>query len=356
MSKNTLGFGGIPFQEKINFARHLAIIIKAGLPVLEGLKIIRRQAGSRKLGVIVDQIITDVNNGMFLADSLARYRNIFGDFFVSIVRVGEASGTLSANLTYLSEEMEKSKDLQGKVRSALIYPIIILVATLGITALLVFFIFPKVLPVFASLKIDLPSTTKAVIAIFHFLSTYGIYLGIGIVLFPITFRLLLINGKFKYFVDRSLLFLPVVSPLIVNVNMTSLTRVLGILLKSGITIVEAVRITSHTFTNSVYQKALINAAEGVQKGEQFAESLVNQPKFFPPLLSGMIEIGENTGNLEENLKYLSEYYEKEVTRSIGNMTSFLEPALILMMGLIVGFVSLSIITPIYSLTQGLKVQ
>ena len=359
-TKNKLTFSEkslrVPFQERINFARHLSIIIKAGLPVFEGLKIIRRQTTSKKLVKIIDQLIYDVNNGQFLADSLGKYRNIFGDFFISIVRVGETSGTLAGNLTYLAEEMEKSKDLQSKVRSALIYPIIILIATLGITGLLVFFIFPKVIPVFTSLKVDLPPTTRAMIGSFNFVTNYGWYLLAALILVPVGFRLMMFVTKFKYAMHRTMLYLPVVSPLVVNVNMTSFTRVLGILLKSGIKIVEAVTITSETFNNLAYQQALFEAAAEVQKGSQFSSSLNKQTRLFPPLLSGMIEIGENTGNLEENLAYLSEYYEKEVSTSIGNLTSFLEPALILIMGLIVGFVALSIITPIYSLTEGLKVQ
>ena len=134
-------FERLPLQNRINFAQHLAIIIKAGLPVFEGLKIIRRQTKSKILLKIIDQIIIDVNNGLFLADSLAKFRNVFGDFFVSIIRVGEASGTLAPNLIYLAEEMAKSKDLRSKVRSAMVYPIIILVATTGIVGLLIFSIF-----------------------------------------------------------------------------------------------------------------------------------------------------------------------------------------------------------------------
>lgn len=343
----------LPIQEKINFSRHLAIVIKAGIPLLEGLRLIRRQTRSKALGKIVDQLMVDLNNGKFLADSLARYEHVFGDFYISIVRIGEASGTLASNLTYLSEEIEKSKELHGKVRSALIYPIIILVATLGITGILVFYIFPKVLPIFTSLRVELPLTTKAIIFTFNVLLNYGWYLLGAIILIPIILRLLLILKPFRFAVHKFLFFLPVVSRFAVSVNMANFTRVLGILLKSGIKIVEAVTITSRTFSNLVYQKALVAAADEIRKGEQFSKGLNTQPKYFPPLVSGMIEIGENTGNLEGNLEYLSGYYTKEVDSSIRNITSVLEPGLILIMGLVVGFVSLSIITPIYSLTETL---
>jgi type II secretory pathway component PulF len=346
-------FLGLPIQEKINFSQHLAIVIKAGLPLLEGLRVIRRQTRSKALGKIIDQVMIDLNNGKFLADSLNQYRNIFGDFYINIVRIGEASGTLGTNLVYLASEIEKSKELRSKVQGALIYPAVIMVATLGITSLLTFFIFPKVLPIFASLRVELPITTKLLVFVFNFLLAYGLWALLGLVLLAIGFRLLLFLQGFRFFVHRMFFYIPVISNLVIDVNMANFTRVFGILLKSGIKIVEATIITSKTFSNLVYKKAILEASESIKKGEQLSHGLNLQQKLFPPLLAGMIEIGENTGNLEENLEYLAEYYNKQVDSSIRSMTSVLEPALILGMGLIVGFVALSIITPIYSLTQNL---
>ncbi|RJP44990.1 hypothetical protein C4587_01205 [Candidatus Parcubacteria bacterium] len=343
----------LPIQEKINFSQHLAIVIKAGLPLLEGLRVIRRQTRSKTLAKIIDQMTVDLNNGKFLADSLEQYRGVFGEFYISIVRIGESSGTLGTNLVYLAEEIEKSKEIKGKVRSALIYPIVILVATVGITALLTFFVLPKVLPIFTSLRIELPLTTKVVIASFNLILNYGWYLLAGLVIFTVGLRLLLFVQPVRFFYHRMLFYVPVISRLTTDVNMANFTRVFGILLKSGIKIVEAITITSKTFTNLVYRKALVDAADEIRRGEQFSKGLNKQPQFFPPLLAGMIEIGENTGNLEENLEYLAQYYTKSVDSSIRNLTSVLEPALILVMGVVVGFISLSIITPIYSLTQNL---
>ncbi len=348
-------FDRLSIEDRINFTRHLSIVIKAGLPLLEGLKIIRKQTVANKLlGKIIDQLIIDLNQGKFLADSLERYKNIFGDFYINIIRIGESSGTLTNNLLYLAEEIEKSRELRGKVRAALIYPIVILVATIGITALLTLFVFPKVLPIFTSLKIDLPFTTKLVIFIFHALSQYGWYILGVLILIPIGIRVSYFSSGMKHFYHRSLLHIPVVSSLTVNVNMANFTRVLAILLKSGVQIVEAMNVTSSTFSNIIYQDALKLAAEEVRRGEQFSHYLSAHPTEFPVLLAGMIEIGENTGNLHDNLEYLSEYYSKEVDTSLRNLTSLLEPLLILTMGLVVGFISLAIITPIYSLTQNLN--
>ena len=343
----------IPLQQRINFARHLAVIIKAGLPLIEGLKILKRQAQSKKMEAIISGLISDVNNGQFLADSLEKYNAIFGEFFINVVRIGEASGTLASNLAYLAEEMEKSRELKRTIRGALIYPIVILVATLGVTSILVFFIFPKILPVFSSLKIKLPLSTVILIATLGFLLHYGYLLLIGLVVLVLFFRLIIVLPAVKLFFDRVILVLPVISSLSINLNNASFARVLSVLLKSGIQIVDAIITTSNTFDNLVYKKAFIAAAEEVKKGEQFFKYLSRHPKLFPPLLTGMIEIGENTGNLEENLAYVSDYYTKEVDASVKSLTTLLEPLLLLTMGLIVGFVAVSIITPIYQISSGI---
>lgn len=347
--------GRLTIQEKINFARHLSMVVKAGLPIFKGLTIIRQQAASKTLQRIVDQVLQDVNNGKFLADSLERYKDIFGEFFVNIVRVGEASGTLSQNLLYLADELKKSKELRAKVRGAMVYPLIILVATLGLTSFLAFFILPKLLPVLHGLKVALPPTTKFLIAAVDYAKAYGLVTLVALVAAAIGFRFAVKHVRsLRYAVHRMVFFVPVLSKLVIYVNMVTFSRVLGMLLKSGVKIVEAVNITLHTLPNLVYQDLLTKANEEVKKGGQLATILGKHPGFFPVLLSGMIQVGENTGNLEENLFYVSEYYDEEVSNSLRSLTSLLEPIMLLVMGGMVGFVAISIITPIYSLSQGVN--
>ncbi|MEK7180898.1 MAG: type II secretion system F family protein [Patescibacteria group bacterium] len=349
-----LFFEHLPIQEKINFARHLSIVIKAGLPLIEGLRIIKNQLQSKTLMEIVNVLIADVEKGQSLADGLESHRHVFGDFFINIIRVGETSGTLAQNLLYLADELKKAKDLKTKIRSAMVYPIVILIATVAITAFLTFVVFPKILPVFSGLNIKLPMTTRILIEVLDFSKTYGVQLFFGLVVLGIVFKFLLRLPAVKYFFDRAILYVPVVSELIMNVNMSNFTRILGLLLKSGIRIVEAVTITSSTFRNLVYQRALASANEEIRKGQQLAEYLEAKEELFPRLLSGMIKIGENTGNLEDNLFYLSEYYTEEVDNKVKALTTLLEPLLLLFMGVFVGFVAISIIMPIYSISQGLS--
>ena len=348
-------FDRISVQDRINFARHLSLVIKAGLPVFEGLKIIQGQSDSPVLKRVIESLMEDVNNGKFLADGLEKYEHLFGTFFVNIVRVGEASGTLSKNLLYLAEELHREKVLQSKVRSAMVYPLVILVATIGVAGFLTFYVFPKLIPVFGSLNVQLPLTTRILLAVLNFLSSYGLYALGGAIVLAIVIRLLTkYVVSIKYFLHRLLFTVPVVADLTVSVNMVNFTRVLGLLLKSGVKIVESIDITRNTFNNLVYRDILARASEEVRKGGQVGTYLADKKTFFPPLVAGMVRIGESTGNLEENLEYLAAFYDDEVDTKLHSLTSLIEPLMLLVMGLLVGFVALSIITPIYSISQGIK--
>ncbi|MEK7465736.1 MAG: type II secretion system F family protein [Patescibacteria group bacterium] len=347
-------FSRVSLQEKIDFSRHLSIIIKSGLPMFEGLKIVQAQTKSRGLRRITNQLIEDINNGQALAKSFKKFKSIFGDFFISIVEVGEASGTLAENLLYLSDEMKKAKSLRGKVKSAMIYPGILFVMTIIVNAFLAFFIFPKLITAFENLNIKLPVTTRILISVLGFVREYFFILVGGAVAFIVLFRLLLKIEKVRYAIDRVILLLPVFSKFTIDVGTANFTRVLGVLLKGGIKIVEAITITSNTADNLVYRKRLLDAAEGIRQGNPLAKMLGGNQKMFPPILTGMIEIGETTGNLEENLTYLSEYFTEETDNSLKNLTAFIEPLILVIMGLIVGFVAISIVVPIYSISQGIS--
>lgn len=348
-------FSRLSVQERINFARHLSLVIKAGLPIFEGLRIIQSQTESPVLKKVLESLMADVNNGKFLADGLAKYEFLFGDFFVNIVRVGESSGTLSKNLLYLADELNRSKQLEAKVRSAMIYPLVILCATIAVAGFLTFYVFPKLIPVFASLNVKLPLTTVILLAVLHFMQAYGIELLGGLVLLIIIVKIVVSRVRVvKYVLDRVILFVPVISDLSVGVNIVNFTRVLGLLLKSGVKIVEALDITSATFNNLVYRKFIHESAERVKTGEQMGTYLAKHKSLFPPLVAGMVLIGESTGNLEENLEYLASYYDEEVDNKLHALTSLIEPLMLLLMGLLVGFVALSIITPIYSISQGIQ--
>jgi type IV pilus assembly protein PilC len=348
-------FDRITLQDRINFARHLSLVIKAGLPIYNGLAIIKEQTESKILKTVIDSLILDVNNGKFLADGLQKYEHLFGNFFINIVRVGESSGTLAKNLLYLADELKRSQALRTKVRSAMVYPIVILIATLAVAGFLTFYIFPKLIPVFAGLNVSLPLTTRIMLWMLSFGQDYGLYILGAIIAVIIAMKVIMAQVRgVRYFFDLIAIHAPVLSSVIVDVNMVNFSRVLSLLLKSGVKIVEALTITSATFNNEVYHDALAQSEDTMRKGGELGTYLAAKPGLFPPLVSGMVKIGETTGNLEDNLEYLAEYYDDEVDVRLHSLTSLIEPLMLMFMGLLVGFVALSIITPIYSISQGLS--
>ena len=350
-------FSRVSIQDQVLFAKHLSVMTKAGMPLLDSLQLIKKQTKSKTMARIIDQIVTDVSNGQFLSASMEKYRNIFGDFAVNIIRVGEASGILYENLTYLAEELKKRKELRGKVMGALAYPMIILVATTGIVGILTMYVFPKILPIFKSLRVDLPPTTIALIFISDFMTKYGIYLGIGILLFAIIVWQLTARIKpLKFLFHQLLLMMPIFGKISQNYNLANFSRTLGLLLKSDIKVVEALFITSDTLTNLVYKKTVKDIADNVTRGGEISQHMADKTKLFPVTLAQMIAIGEKTGNLSESLLYLSEYYEGELNDLTKNLSTILEPILMIVMGVIVGFIALSIITPIYEVTKNLKLR
>lgn len=341
----------VPIQEQVIFSRHLAVMSKAGLPLIDSLKMIQKETKSKAMLKILDQLIKDVSNGQFLSASLEKFQNVFGDLFVNIIRVGESAGILSENLNYLADELKKKQELRRKVIGALIYPAVVLVATFGITGLLTVFIFPKIIPVFSSLNVKLPISTRILIAVSNLLTNYGaLVVLIGFILLVILF-LLLRNKKIRFYFDHFLLYIPIFGKIFRNVSLSNLCRTLGMTLKSGVKVVEAISITAGSIPSLAYKGQLIQAAEEVKKGETLASHFMKNKHLFPPIVSQMISVGETAGNLSETLLYLSEFYESEVSEATKNLSNVLEPVLMVLMGIIVGFVAISIITPIYEVTR-----
>ncbi len=353
-SKLSNAFLKVPLSEKVLFTKHLAMMTKSSMSTVESLTLIKRQVKSRSFRTIIDKVTGEVENGQSLSTAFNRFRHVFGELFVSIIALGEASGTLSENLEYLSSELKKNRQLHSKIRSAFVYPIIIMVFTIGVVIALVFFVLPRLTSIFSSLRVKLPITTRILIGFAGIIQNYYYLIIGGIVFFVIIWTFLMKLPHFKYAIHRIILALPIVGNISKNYNMAGLTRTLGLLLKSGMKIVEAVSTTSGVLGNVVYQRALTEAVEDVKRGESLYKYLEKHEHIFPPTVSHMIEVGEKTGNLDANLLYLAEFYENEVDETVKNLSSILEPALLIFMGAIVGFVAIAIITPIYQLSQGVK--
>jgi type IV pilus assembly protein PilC len=343
-------------HDKELFVKRLSYLLKAGVPILQSLEMIREQTTSGFQKKIIGNLMVDISNGQTLHGGLNKFRNLFGDFIINVIRVGEGTGLLHQNLDYLADELKKSRVLKKKIISALIYPIFIAAATICITIFLVLFIFPKILPILKSLNVQLPIFTRILIGFSDFLAHNGLFVILGIAVFGFLVFLLSKVKRVIIIVNNLIPSIPVLGQLLQNYNITNISRTLGMLLKSNVTLIEAIKITSETTPNIVYKKILEDISNNILKGKKISGQFKNYPRFFPVLIPQMLSIGETTGNLGGSLIYLAEFYETEVEEASKNLSNVLEPLLMILMGLIVGSVVISIITPIYGITQHLNVR
>jgi type IV pilus assembly protein PilC len=342
-------------KEQVLFAKRLSFLVNAGVPILESLHILQEQTRNRTHRKVFEKIIQDVANGSTLSGSLARHKYVFGDFAVNLIRVGEASGILGKNLSYLAEELKKKSDLRRKAIGSLIYPVLITVATLLLTALLTVFIFPKILPIFSSMNVTLPLSTKVLIVVSRFLQDHGLKL-LGVIII-LGIALTIIHRKvaaFRFFADRVLLKIPVIGRLVQEYNMTNFSRTFGLLLKSGVPVMQALTVVGDSTRNTVYRRECYALAKRIEQGEQLSKYLRERTSRFPHILGHMVAVGEKTGKLSDTLMYLSDYYEAEVDDRTKNLSTTVEPVLMIFLGIMVGFVAVSVIMPIYEITSSLS--
>ncbi len=347
-------FTKLSIKDQANFAKRLSFLISADVPILESLRMMHKQTKSRGRAKILDQVIKDVSNGQYLSASLAKYKSTFGEFAINIIRVGEEAGILDKNLEYLAEELRKRQELKKKVIGAMIYPIFITVATLGISGFISAYIFPKITPIFKSLGAKLPISTQVLMFISNFLLHYGFYF-IGVLILAGIAAMIIYRKvrPFNYAVNHVIFSLPIFGNLARSYQMANFCRTMGLLLNCQINIVRAATITSDSTGNLIYKREIRNLADEVVKGRKIYQYLETKSRLFPEMIPQLIAIGETTGNLGETLLYLGNHYETEVNDITKNLSSSIEPVLLVVMGMVVGFVAISVITPIYELTQNI---
>ncbi len=344
-------------KDQAFFAKRLAFLTKAGIPVLESLTMIRDQTRGKGYGKVLDSIINDVSNGQYLSTAMTKYRNLFGDFSINIISFGETGGILSENLEYLADELKKKHALKKKVISAFIYPAIVTIATLGITAFLMIYLFPKIIPIFSSIHMELPLSTRIVMFASNSIRHYGLLILGIIALISIGVTVLVKKNKsFHFYFDSLILKTPILGTIVKYYNLANGTRTMGLLLKSGLPVSEALPIAGKTSTNLVYKREFTHLSAVINRGEKMSVYLNKRRKLFPDVIPQIVSVGERSGNLSHSLIYLSEMYEAEVEDFTKNLSGLIEPILMIFMGLMVGFIAISIITPIYGITQHLQVK
>jgi len=337
------------------FAKRLSFLIMAGVPILESIQVIQKQAKTKSEIEIFEKISLHISNGNSLAVSLNRLNGVFDNFAINIIKAGESSGNLTTNLSYLADELRKKHALKSKILSAMLYPIIVTIATFGITGLLIVYIFPKILPIFQSLNAKLPLSTQIVIFVSDSIRNYGIYIFILLALSLAGFIFLVkTKPKVALLTHRLILAIPFLGLIVRYYNLTNLTRTLGLLIQSGVSLDEALIITSETMENLQYREALLEASATAIQGKNISEFFESSAGLFPDILTHMIAVGEKSGNLPTTLLYLSDFYENEFNDLTKNLSSAIEPVLMIIMGLLVGFIAISVVTPIYEITNSIK--
>ncbi len=346
---------GVSVVEKVLFVKHLGTMIKSGIALSEALDVIAEQTASNRFRRIVEKLSDKVKSGQSLSASLATYPNVFDPFITNIIEIGESSGTLEENLDYLAHALEDRLDLRRNIKTAAFYPSIVLMATFALGLILAYFVLPRISRLFKSMNFQLPLPTKILIFAAEAMDKYGIFIVFGVIGFFIlmifVLRLKISAPFWHYFLIKA----PLISPIVINYNLVIATRTLGVLLKSGVTIDQAIVITVNTTTNFYYRQVLNKSLTQVQKGNKFSDALVDldqskRKSLFPILVVKMISVGERSGRLDESLLYLADYYQKEVDNQTKNLTTVLEPLLLIFVGLVVGFIAISIIMPIYQVT------
>lgn len=335
--------------EKIVFVKNLYVMLKAGVPLDEAFQLIELQSPRAGVRKVTKSIVANIRGGKSLSTAVASFGRIFNPFFVNMIYVGEKSGTLDANLQYLSKELEHTLDLRRKVRSASIYPTIILTMTLILAALMIRFVLPQLIKVFDSINIALPPQTRVFLDSAAFAQQYGAHVAVGLILFVVAIRLVLALSPSIHLVwSRAILRIPLIGLMVESYNLAQITRTLAVLLQSGTPLTDALEITAKATDNLHFKLELIQARKGVIRGQALGDTLSKLR--FNRLVSQLITMGERSGNLESNLLYLSDFYNNRIDYMTKDLPLVLEPALLIIVGLSVAFLATSILSPIYEFT------
>lgn len=346
-------FSTVPEYEKVLFARNLGSMLSAGLSLARALAVLERQTKNAKLSSIIAELSSAVRRGETLHSALEKFPRIFPPLFVAMVRAGEEGGELPQGLITIAEQMERMYQLKKKIKGAMLYPCVIVVAIIGIGIFMMINVVPTLAQTFAEMDAELPAATQAIINVSNFLVQYSVVAIAGAVLlvggFIAAIRTV-IGSRVKDFV---MLHIPLISPIVKEVNAARTARTLSSLLSSGVDVITSLEITRDVVQNSYFKAVIVTARENVAKGEPLSSAFVRAERLYPPFVGEMISVGEETGALTEMMKKLAIFYEEEVDRKTKDMSTIIEPFLMVAIGGAVGFFAIAMISPIYQLSENI---
>ncbi len=346
-------FNRVSFTDIVDLTRQVAIMLNAGLTLIDCFEILKKQTTKTCLLDLIENLEKDVKGGSNLSSALKKYPQHFSNLYISLVKSGEASGKLSDILLKLAENLEKQREFQGKIKGSMIYPAILVVGMIGVMFITVTFVIPKLLDLYKDFNIDLPITTK----ILMFVSSFSAKL--WPIILVCVFAAVTMISRFlktkqgKYIRDSNLLKIPIINNVVRISTLVDSTRTLSILIGAGVSIMEGLGIVIETTDNVIFQKAFENVHKKVEKGVSLG-SAMQQENVFPPILVQMTLVGEQTGKLDETLGRISHYFEMESEIAVKTLTTLIEPTILIFLGLGVGVLVTSVISPIYQLTSSFK--
>jgi type IV pilus assembly protein PilC len=344
-------FNKVKTMDKINFARNLGSMLDAGLALSRALSVLERQSHSKVFKAVLVDLIAEVNKGSTFSDALAKHPKVFAALFVSMVRAGEQSGTLADSLKVVATQMDKSHQLERRVKGALVYPAVIVCIMIIIGVLMLIFVIPTLMKTFTELNVPLPLATRVVLGISNIFQSYGIFILIAVVLIGFGFSWWSKRPEGKHIIHALLLKMPLVGNLVQEVNAARTARTMSSLLSAGVDVVESVSITAGVVQNVYFKAILEKAGETIKKGDLMSKIFNDATKYYPIFMAEMMSVGEETGKTGEMLIGVAKYYEDDVEQKTKDMSTIIEPFLMVLLAGGVGFFAVAMISPMYSLVN-----
>ncbi|PJA36614.1 MAG: hypothetical protein CO183_02640 [Candidatus Zambryskibacteria bacterium CG_4_9_14_3_um_filter_42_9] len=344
-------FNGIKLHQKIIFAKNLGLMMKAGLPITRALAVMGKQSKNKAFKKLLSDLEDDISHGKTLSESLGNRSNVFSRLFVSMVKAGEESGNVSGSLGIVSSQMEKSYLLAKKVRGALIYPAVIISAMIVIAILLLIFMVPTLSATFEGLGAELPLSTRILIYTSNFLVEHTLAVLAVIILTVFSATLFLRSRVGRNISDNLSVHIPVIGEMVKEFESARTTRTLSSLLSSGVEIVVALDVTIDVVQNHLYKNVLARVRNAIEKGEPMSAVFIEHEHLYPVFVGEMVAVGEETGKISEMLMSVANYYEEEVDQKTKNLSTIIEPVLMIIIGIGVGIFAISMLAPTYSLVE-----
>ena len=337
-------------KELVIFTRQLSTMLNAGLPLAQSLATVQDQTSSKMLKVIVADLVGSINGGMSLSDAMAKYPKVFNQVYVALVRAGETSGTLDQALARLANQQEHDYDQISKIRGAMVYPAIVLAVIVAVVIFMLVTLIPQVSSMYKDLGKTLPITTEILLAIVNFFAAfwYIIIVALGGLIFFARRWLATSSGRRAW--DSFKLNAPIFNSLLRKMYMARFARTAQVLLSSGVSMIETLKISSEAVNNVLIRDELLQAVNKVKNGKALSEALTNQ-EYILPFVPQMIKIGESSGGIDAMLEKIADYYDKEVDNAIAAISTLIEPVLMILMAIMIGFIVLAVLLPIYGLTD-----